>query len=106
MAINNKLSPRDIIYALQSPDPDDVVAKRLGVSRQAVNNVRIGKAYAKVAPQLPRRDAKPKLKSDGVMCMQCDFWDGFGCAFGLPESLKDLRFAQECSMYEIHHGQQ
>lgn len=103
MAANNRLTSADVIYVLQCGDADDVVAKRLGVSRQTVNSVRIGKAYARVAPQLPRRDAIPRLKSDGLMCTGCDFWDGWGCAFGLPESLKDLRFAQECSMYEIHH---
>lgn len=100
----NKLSPADVAYILQAEGHDGEVAQRLGVSRQAVNAVRTGRAYAKVAPQLPRRDrAVVTGARDGPLCTTCDFWNEHGCSFSLPEAAQDLRFAQECSMYELHH---
>lgn len=101
MAANNRLLPSDVIYILQSSDSDAVLAQRLGVSRQAVNNVRTGKSYRMVAPQLPRRDLPLGGRTDGLMCTSCDFWNGRGCEFGFPEPLRDLRFAGECSMYDL-----
>lgn len=101
MAANHRLMPSDVIYILQSQDGDGVVAQRLGVSRQAVNNVRTGKSYRRVAPQLPRREGPVVARDSTVMCTACDFWNGRGCAFGFPEPLKDLRFAGECSMYDL-----
>lgn len=98
-----KIRPSDVIYILQSPDTDAAVAQRLGVSRQAVNNVRLGRAYRRVAPQLPRRTstAQPPRMADVDTCVQCNHWHGYGCAFGFPEALKDLAFAQECSMRQL-----
>lgn len=98
--MSRKLSPEDVIYILQCSETDRVTAQRLGVSRQAVSNVRSGKAYARIAPQLPRRNAPeiPVYVKDGETCNDCNYWSGRGCAFGFPEPLKDLRFAQECSM--------
>lgn len=102
MAHNSRLTPHDVIYILQCPDTDTVVAFRLGVSRQTVNNIRNGRNYKNVAPQLPRREVATYNK-EGPLCTICNFWDGYGCSFKLPESLKDLRFAQECSMYAVFH---
>ncbi len=101
MAPNHRLMPSDVIYILQSLDGDGVVAQRLGVSRQAVNNVRTGKSYRRVAPQLPRREGPTVSKGEGALCTACDFWNGRGCVFGFPEPLKDLRFAVECSMFDL-----
>lgn len=101
MPSNYRLKPQDVIYILQSEDNDGVVAQRLGVSRQAVNHVRCGKSYRKVAPQLPRRDTA-SYTTGGALCTECRFWAGYGCSFGFPEPLKDLRFAQECSMRIIY----
>lgn len=97
MAAKNRLRPSDVIYILQCEESDGVVAQRLGVSRQAVNHVRSGKSYRKVAPQLPRRECG-HYAVDGAVCTDCNFWAGFGCSLGFPEAMKDLRFAQECSM--------
>lgn len=100
MSHNFRLQPADVIYILQCPDSDAEVALRLGVSRQTINNIRIGRNYKNVAPQLPRREVVT-YKTEGTLCTTCNFWDGFGCAFKLPEALKDLRFAQECSMRAV-----
>jgi len=100
----HRLNPKDVIYILQSPDIDGVVAQRLGVSRQAVSSVRLGRSYAKVAPQLPRRESTAPYTLAGVTCLDCNFWNGHGCVFGFPEPVKDMRFAQECSMYALEKG--
>lgn len=96
-----KIRPSDVVYILQCPDSDGEVAKRLGVSRQAVNNVRLGVAYRRIAPQLPRRTSTAPPKGGEEICTECQHWTGYGCAFGFPEPLKDLRFAQECSMHQL-----
>lgn len=100
MPHNSRLKPSDVIYILQCPDSDADVAHRLGVSRQTINNIRIGRSYKHLAPQLARREV-PNYAREGALCTECNFWDGYGCSFQLPESLKDLRFAQECSMYAV-----
>lgn len=97
----HKITPTDVVYILQSEASDHELAKRLNVSRQSISNIRAGRAYAKVAPQLPRRVQAPVYKRHGETCLDCPFWDGHGCQFRFPEPLKDLRFAQECSMYQI-----
>lgn len=97
----HKITERDVIYVLQCPDSDRTVAQRLGVSRQAVANIRNGRAYRKIAPQLPRRDDRPIYKKDGETCVLCNYWNNDGCAFRFPEAAHDLRFAQECSMYAL-----
>jgi hypothetical protein len=91
--MRHKLKPSDVVYILTSTDSAVSLATELKVSRQCINQVRLGKVYAKVAPSIPRW--RPQTK----MCRSCAHWENDACAFDFPEAGLNSRFASECSLF-------
>lgn len=97
MPHNSRLTPHDVIYILQCPDTDTEVALRLGVSRQTVNNIRNGRNYKNVAPQLPRREVAI-YKKEGALCTDCNFGMATAARFSCRKLLRicGLRRSARC----------
>jgi hypothetical protein len=97
-----KLTPADVLYILQSKEPNHVLAEQLGVTRQAISLVRNGKSYIHVAPELPRIPVRLKgSRADRNLttCKNCIEWDGQECYFGFPEAIDEPTYATDCSLF-------
>ena len=101
-----RLTPADIIYILQSTTPNQALAKELGVTRQAISNIRNGKAWANVAPQIPRipirerQTVRPDYLKKTRHCTNCTEWRHGECSFGFPEAIDEPTFAVGCDLYK------
>jgi transcriptional regulator NrdR family protein len=91
-----KLDLQHIRRALADRQTSDVVlAAELGVSRQAIQQIRSGKTWTKVFPNLKRR---PQWRD----CRECRHWDGDDCCLGFPDPLDEgTGFAADCDLYEV-----
>lgn len=91
-----KLSREHVRRALTDRQASDVaLAAELGVSRQAIQQVRAGKTWTKAFPNLPRR---PKWRD----CTGCQHWSSSGCGMGFPDPLDEgTGFAADCNFYEV-----
>lgn len=90
---HHKLGISDVVYILTSTESSVKLAKELNVSRQCINQVRLGQTYASVAPSLPR------WRANGKVCGQCEHWENDCCAFDFPEAAADSKFADECNLF-------
>ena len=90
-----KLKPSDVLYVLTSTDSSVQLSKELKVSRQCINQIRLGITYKNIAPEIIR-----KTKA-GKQCNSCAHWsEEQGCSLGVPEARTDPFFAQECNYFE------
>jgi hypothetical protein len=72
------------------------MARRFGISKQAVSQIRLGRICRSIAPDLPRR-APAKL------CTGCRFWRGGSdpCSQGMPDPVYEGKtFAADCDLFE------
>jgi hypothetical protein len=90
-----KLTRAQVKRALTDRQISDVkLSRELGVSRQAISQVRRGISWAKAFPRLKRR---PWLN-----CSTCRHWCGGGCGLGFPDPLDEgTSFANDCDLYEV-----
>ena len=87
-----RLTAAEVEAILLSPPPTRQLAEQTGRSRWAITQVRTGRTYARVCPDLPRRQA-------GISCLQCCHWSG-RCGMGFPDPVEEgLGFAAECEMF-------
>jgi transposase-like protein len=90
-----KLTVEQVRRALTDQQISDVkLSRELGVSRQAISQIRRGISWASAFPELPRRPW-----SD---CSQCRHWSGTECGIGFPDPLEEgTSFAGDCDLYEV-----
>lgn len=75
---------------------DEVMAGRMGRTRESIRQIRTGITLAKRCPDLPRRTKFV----DGLTCATCRHWRG-QCGFDLPDPVEEgIGFAQDCALYE------
>ena len=90
---NRRLTDEQVAYVLESGKSDRALAKELGVVHVVTSNIRNGKTYGEVRPDLPRRTNK--------RCPMCEHWAYSKCTFGFPEPKKEGHlFAALCSYFE------
>lgn len=92
-----KLTKRQAVAVMLSSKSSAALAAKYGISRQAIDLVRVGKTYANVYRQLQQKGYT--LRSCGrLRCEQCVHWRGEqGCDFGFPDAGGD--FATDCYLY-------
>lgn len=87
------LSEAVVVDILTSPEIDAHVAKRYGITRQAVNMIRRGQTYPNVRPDIERRPGRI------LYCHNCIQWDQGRCLLGFPEAQESIKAATECHAY-------
>lgn len=100
---SHKLTPADVLVILQSKEPNHVLAKQFGVTRQAISLVRNGKTYTYVAPHLQRIPVRLKgsqVDRNLTTCKSCVEWDGQECFYGFPEAIEEPTYATDCSLFK------
>lgn len=90
-----KLTREQVRRALTDQQTSDVkLAAELGVSRQAIQQVRCGKSWASAFPKLRRRPWRD--------CTECQHWSRDRCGLGFPDPLTEgTSFAADCDLYEV-----
>jgi len=79
---------------LASPDSDNKIARRFGISRSSVGQIRTGKTYKNVRPEIQRRI--------GRSCFKCQNWKNNACLFEFPDPIEEgPQAANYCSMYQL-----
>jgi len=91
--------------------PSKALAEQLGLSRQMVASIRIGRRYADVLPNLPRVEPAAMQRT----CLDCTLFhhqpgrlrdEGadvriYGqCSIGIPEAAESLRYARGCGAFQ------
>lgn len=72
------------------------LAKMLERTPEAIRQVRRGKAYRDVLPDLPRWR---RASAQGASCYICSHWSA-GCQMGFPDPMEEgPGFAGDCSLY-------
>lgn len=101
-----KLTETEVRLILTDERSGAELAKVLGVTHQAVNQVRTGKTHQRVLPELPRvvpevRNYKrmPIIRSTKITCQDCAHWWQKRCSLDVPEA--GGTFAIECSFYQV-----
>jgi hypothetical protein len=103
---NRRLTPVEVRTILTDSRTGAELARFFGVSHQAVNQVRTGRAYRDLWPELPRVFPKEHYKKPHVIqvdptklqCRDCTHWWQGRCGLGVPEA--GGAFADECSFYQ------
>lgn len=90
------LSDEQVVEILQSDRPHTHLAADHGCSAATIRDVRIGRRYANVRPDLPRRT---EWVGPRRFCADCIQYLGGKCSMGFPEA-KRPSYAQICSVYE------
>lgn len=90
-----KFSEEDVRSILLDTRNDAEIGKYWGVTHQSIQQIKTGKSYKRVCPEIPRRvpKAMPVLS-----CKQCGFWGNGGCSLDVPEAGDG--FADECSFFK------
>jgi hypothetical protein len=71
------------------------LAAEMGVSRQAISQIRCGISWAKAFPELRRR-------KDWRDCTECRHWHNNECLMGFPDPAEEgTVFADDCDLYEV-----
>jgi len=90
------LSDEQVKEALTSDVPHASLARKFGCSPQAVRDVRYGRSYVGVFPDLPRRN---RFTGPRRFCRDCIHRINDKCSMGFPEA-KLNTYAQVCPVYE------
>jgi len=99
---HRKLTDEQIIEILLTTTSDTLTSKLYGVSRQAVNNIRTGKSFSEIRPDIPRRQIQVKVKQLEASCLKCVHWDQDRCSFGFPDPASEgVQAAEDCVMYQL-----
>jgi len=99
---HRKLTDQQIVEILLTTTSDTLTSKLYGVSRQAVNNIRTGKSFSEIRPDIPRRKIQVKVKQLEVSCLKCAHWDQDECSFGFPDPASEgVQAAEDCAMYQL-----
>lgn len=86
-------SDDEVVQILTSIESHPILAARFGVTPQTISAVRLGRTYAKVRPDLPRRRGRPS-------CWQCVHWASEACGMGFPDpETMGPGFAAECALF-------
>jgi len=100
-----RLTPAEVRTILIDPRPGAELAKELGMSHQSISQVRLGQAYSRLWPELPRKVSKrpkqgPAIKEDPnlLSCRTCTHWWQRRCGLDVPEA--GGAFAEDCSFYQ------
>jgi transcriptional regulator with XRE-family HTH domain len=102
-----KLSDWQIAEILLSRTSDTLTARLYGVSKTAVSNIRNGKSFKDIRPDIERRKpirqrVKPDPATLEVSCLKCAHWYKGKCTFDFPDPVREgLQVAEECSMYQL-----
>ena len=101
-----RLTPAEVRTILIDPRTGAELARVFGVSPQAVNQVRTGKAYRRLWPELPRKitearqvTSAEKYESKRTSCQKCTHWWQKRCSLDVPEA--GGFFAEDCSFYQL-----
>ena len=88
------LKDEDIVIILESPLSNAKIGARYGISRQSIQQIRHGKTYANVRPDIPR--------VNGRSCMKCQHWDKGRCTFDFPDPIEEgIYAARYCNLYLV-----
>jgi hypothetical protein len=88
------LSPEQVRRVLLSTGSDSEVGRQFGLSHTAIANLRLGRTYAELWPELPRR-------SPARSCRACRHWRSDHCNMGFPDPIEEgVKFAAECELFE------
>jgi hypothetical protein len=99
---HRKLTDEQIVEILLTTTSDSLASRLYGVSRQAVNNIRTGKSFSEIRPDIPRRKIQVKVKQLEVSCLKCAYWDQDRCSFGFPDPASEgVQAAEDCAMYQL-----
>jgi len=89
-----KFNDEQIKEILISPETDAAIAKRMDVSRASIGQIRTGKSYKNVHPEIQRRL--------GRSCFKCKNWKNNACMFEFPDPIEEgPQAANYCSMYQL-----
>lgn len=89
-----RFNDEQIAEILLSKEPDSKVAERMGVSRATIGQIRTGKTYKSVRPEIQRRI--------GRSCFKCQNWKNNACLFEFPDPIEEgPQAANYCSMYQL-----
>jgi hypothetical protein len=92
------LTQDDVLQILESPLSDKKTAAVYDCTRQAIANIRTGKAFGYLYPHIKRRDLK---QEHAPKCTNCSHWNDSTCSFGFPEADEDPAFAAECQLFNL-----
>ena len=89
-----RFNDEQIAEILLSREPDSKVAERMGVSRAMIGQIKTGKSYKNVHPEIQRRL--------GRSCFKCKNWKNNACLFEFPDPIEDgPQAANYCSLYQL-----
>lgn len=96
-------TPEEVREILLSEETAAVLAERYGCTESALGQIRLGKAYADLWPEIPRRGFIAASATPGALsCLNCTHWRGGAkpCAEGVPDaSERDPGFANYCEFH-------
>lgn len=90
------LSPEDVRLILTSPESGGSLARRLGVTKQSISQIRAGRSHQGLFPDLPRR-------APARDCHSCCYWRAAPdpCSQGFPDPINEgPGFARDCELYQ------
>jgi hypothetical protein len=90
-----KLSLSEVTYILLSSESNADLARELKVSKQCISQIRLGKTYKHIAPDIRRKNSVRKA------CNTCIHWKHEECGLDVPESKEDPFYADECSYFDV-----
>jgi DNA-binding transcriptional regulator YdaS (Cro superfamily) len=101
-----KLTPEEVKLVLTDKRDNVALARLLGVVPQSVSQIRTGRSYKDLWPELPRRAAQvkalgavPTIRSTKITCQDCAHWWQKRCGLDIPEA--GGTFAIQCSFYQV-----
>lgn len=95
--VNRRFDDETIRDILLSDESNVRAGVRYGCTRELIRQIRTGRLYGDVLPDIPRR----RSQSRTMVCTKCKHWEIDLCGFGFPDPLEEgPGFAADCSMYE------
>ena len=91
-----RLSSDDVHLILTSSESGCSMARRFGISKQAISQIRLGRTYRTVSPEVARR-------APAKSCTSCRFWrSGMDpCSQGIPDVISEgPAFAADCDFFD------
>lgn len=98
----SRFSEEQVRVALTRVDLNNrEAAELLDCSAEMVRQIRCGLVYRNVLPHLIRpKEQRPRWRSDGPRCDQCEHWTGERCSWGFPDpTIEGWGFAADCELY-------
>lgn len=98
MAFNRTLTEEQIVEILTSCETSTKLGRDLGRDPSTIRNIRNGYSYKDVRPDIPRIKSS-EIPSETRFCCDCIHRLNGKCTMGFPESQRNAKFAQVCSIY-------